>query len=147
MTANEELVHRLDECTMDGRGATMGVNLVSDIRAALSQTQSAQDHIADAGKMIPVMGEPVAYRIWDGQVEIVRLAKHVDPKRLIAVSVEPIYTLPTNSITAAELEALINLVEGLPAHDWRNQHGQRIKDTPEWVKFYCAVKNATRKPS
>ena len=39
------------------------------------------------------------------------------------------------------LQATIDLVEGLPVHDWRNASGMRIKDHKSWVRFYCAAKN------
>ena len=35
---------------------------------------------------------------------------------------------------------VINLIEGLPPHDWRNIQGMRIKDMPEWVFFYNTVR-------
>lgn len=41
------------------------------------------------------------------------------------------------------LEATINLVEGLPAIDWRNSKtGMRLKDASAWAEFYCAAKDA-----
>ena len=32
------------------------------------------------------------------------------------------------------------IVEGLGAGDWRDENGVRLKDTPEWVRFYVALK-------
>lgn len=41
-----------------------------------------------------------------------------------------------------EREQLIEIVEGLKGSmehgAWRDEHGKRLKDTPEWVKFYNA---------
>lgn len=39
-------------------------------------------------------------------------------------------------------EAMIRLVEGFPAHEWRSASGQRIKDTDDWVKFYVTTNDA-----
>lgn len=38
--------------------------------------------------------EPVAYSITDGAHTIARMAKHVDPRRLTAVNVTPLYAAP-----------------------------------------------------
>lgn len=37
---------------------------------------------------------------------------------------------------------LIRLVEGVGCKDWRDQNGQRFKDTNEWVRAYVAINNA-----
>lgn len=41
-------------------------------------------------------------------------------------------------------EKLINLVEGIPVHNWKDQFSQRIKDMPEWVSFYVLTKEYAR---
>ena len=41
-------------------------------------------------------------------------------------------------------EAMVRLVEGFPAHEWRSNTGQRIKDTKEWVEFYVIFNNVLR---
>ncbi|OAN71531.1 hypothetical protein A8B82_04415 [Sulfitobacter sp. EhC04] len=48
--------------------------------------------------------------------------------------------------TQADLDAataLIGIVEGINNLDhgtWRDEHGTRLKDTPEWVRFYNAIR-------
>lgn len=37
---------------------------------------------------------------------------------------------------------LIRLIEGVGCRDWRDQNGQRIKDTNEWVRAYVAINKA-----
>ena len=32
------------------------------------------------------------------------------------------------------------IVEGLGMKNWRDENGIRLKDTPEWVRFYVALK-------
>ena len=39
---------------------------------------------------------------------------------------------------------LIRLVEGVGCKDWRDQNGQRFKDTNEWVRAYVAINNARK---
>ena len=41
-----------------------------------------------------------------------------------------------------EVDALIRLVEGPGCLRWQDGQGFRLKDTPEWVAFYVAAKNA-----
>ena len=38
---------------------------------------------------------------------------------------------------------LLNLVEGTPIRKWVDSNGERLKDQPEWVKFYCFTKTLT----
>lgn len=44
-----------------------------------------------------------------------------------------------------ELKNLVEIVEGIKGSmehgTWRDDRGRRLKDTPEWVSFYLAVKN------
>lgn len=41
----------------------------------------------------------------------------------------------------AKLYALMQLVEGPGCERWANPGGFRLKDTPQWVEFYCLVKD------
>ena len=51
--------------------------------------------------------------------------------------------LEAQRVPVSVLEGMVNLVEGLPAYDWRsNKTGMRLKDASAWVKFYCAAKGA-----
>jgi len=42
--------------------------------------------------------------------------------------------------------ALLRIVEGITGAmehgTWRDEHGMRLKDTPEWVAFYVAARRA-----
>lgn len=72
--------------------------------------QSAQD------------GEAVAYILRDGDgAEFVRLAKHVDPKKLIAVNVQPLYSTATVEALRAELDTLRRQIDGFPNLDAMRQ--------------------------
>ena len=46
--------------------------------------------------------------------------------------------------------ALIEIVEGIKGAmehgTWRDDHGRRLKDTPEWVAFYVAVRRSMPTP-
>lgn len=57
-----------------------------------------------------------------------------------------VYTAPPRPEASApvgvEAAALIQLVEGPNFLRWQDQHGVRLKDTPEWVAFYVATKKA-----
>jgi len=41
--------------------------------------------------------------------------------------------------------ALNEIVEGVRNERWASE-GRRLKDTPEWCAFYCAVKDAENQP-
>ena len=50
-----------------------------------------------------------------------------------------------------EAVALIEIVEGIKATTehgtWRDEHGRRLKDTPEWRAFYAQVRDAETRAS
>ena len=42
-----------------------------------------------------------------------------------------------------ELKEIVEGLKGSMEHGtWRNDNGERLKDTPEWVKFYLALARA-----
>jgi hypothetical protein len=50
----------------------------------------------------------------------------------------------TDLIEAAKgLKRIVEEIDGTMNHGtWRDEHGVRLKDTPEWVAFYVALAKA-----
>jgi hypothetical protein len=72
-----------------------------------------------------------------------KLAKSLCSSSITAAELERLRELEAQRVPLGILEATINLVEGLPAIDWRNSKtGMRLKDASAWAEFYCAAKNA-----
>lgn len=89
--------------------------VVRDLRASNAKLTAERDALSAqlraAGEQ-----EPVAYSITDGAHTIARMAKHVDPRRLTAVNVTPLYAAPVpqpqEAIDAERYRFLLGRVDG-----------------------------------
>lgn len=74
-------------------------------------------------------------------------SRHLCAEAILAALASPPVSERERELEGAadDLVGVVERIEGAVRHGtWRNESGERLKDTPEWARFYLAVNRARR---